>query len=197
MKDRQLRIVMVLTYCLVLILVGFGIGYAVNYDGENKDTYYTTTTTSVKAVTKASATSEEETLEDTESEAGKAEATTAVETEPEVKETKELLGEFTITYYCSCKKCCGEWAENRPVVNGKEIVYTASSAIAEEGVTVAVDHSKIPYGTVLYIEGLGYRVAQDCGSAIKGNKIDIYMNSHEAALQGGIHTATVWLVQNS
>ena len=76
-------------------------------------------------------------------------------------------------------------------------MYTASSAIAEEGVTVAVDHSKIPYGTVLYIEGLGYRVAQDCGSAIKGNKIDIYMNSHEAALQGGIHTATVWLVQNS
>ena len=30
-----------------------------------------------------------------------------------------LLGSFRITAYCSCEKCCGEWAKNRP--NG--IVY--------------------------------------------------------------------------
>lgn len=44
----------------------------------------------------------------------------------------EPIGEFGITAYCSCMKCCGEWALTRPVVNGHEIVFTASGAIAEQ-----------------------------------------------------------------
>lgn len=110
------------------------------------------------------------------------------------QEVKELLGEFTITYYCNCEKCCGTWATNRPVVDGKEVVYTASGAIAEAGITIAVDTSKIPFGTKLYIEGVGYRVAQDRGGAINGNRIDVYMNSHEEALEAGRHSADVYIV---
>ena len=87
----------------------------------------------------------------------------------------------TATAYCPCEKCCGVWAENRP--NG--IVYTASGAIAQEGVTIAADWDIYPPGTVLYIEGLGEYTVQDRGGAIKGLKIDVYFENHEDALQFG------------
>ena len=103
-----------------------------------------------------------------------------VNTEPE-EPALISLGEFKITYYCSCEICCGSWANNRP--NG--IVYTASGAVAEAGKTIAVDPDLIPYGTEVIIDGHTY-TAQDCGGAIQDNRIDVYCNSHQEALQGGV-----------
>lgn len=95
--------------------------------------------------------------------------------------TLTSLGEFRITYYCPCEICCGIWANNRP----DGIVYTASGAVAEAGKTIAVDPDVIPYGTVVIIDGHTY-TAQDSGSAIQGSRIDIYCDSHEEALHGGV-----------
>ena len=82
---------------------------------------------------------------------------------------------FTLTAYCGCEKCCG-----------KSDRITATGAYAVEGVTIAVDPTVIPYGSLVDIEGIGTFVAEDCGGAIKGNKIDIYFERHEDALKFGI-----------
>ena len=49
----------------------------------------------------------------------------------------------------------------------------STGVIAQEGKTIAVDPSIIPYGSTVLIDGKEY-LAQDCGGAIKGNKIDIF-----------------------
>lgn len=107
------------------------------------------------------------------------------ELKQEPKQEWKTLGEFKITAYCSCVHCCSIWAKNRPLdENGKEIVYTASGERAEAGKTIAVDTSVIPFGTEVRIGDTVY-TAQDTGSAVNGNVIDIYFDSHEDAVKHG------------
>ncbi|MDD4804366.1 MAG: 3D domain-containing protein [Candidatus Pacebacteria bacterium] len=63
--------------------------------------------------------------------------------------------------------------------------YTATMTIPVQGRTVAVDPSIIPYGTELTINGIPGYIAEDCGGAIKGRKIDIFMNSYDEAINFG------------
>ncbi|MBR2563151.1 MAG: DUF348 domain-containing protein [Paenibacillus sp.] len=62
---------------------------------------------------------------------------------------------------------------------------TASGTRVTEGRTIAVDPKVIPIGWWVYIEGLGFRRAEDTGGAIKGNKIDVYFDSVKHALNFG------------
>ncbi|MGL6105790.1 SH3 domain-containing protein [Romboutsia sp.] len=56
---------------------------------------------------------------------------------------------------------------------------TATGTVPKWG-TIAVDPSVIPYGTKVYIPMFDkVFIAEDCGGAIKGNKIDIFMNSSQ------------------
>ena len=96
----------------------------------------------------------------------------------------------TVTHYCICEKCCGK----SPDEPGYGI--TASGRYATPGVSIAVDTNIIPLGsTVMADFGNGelvYYRADDTGSLIKGNKIDVCMDSHESALNAGVKTATIW-----
>ncbi len=93
------------------------------------------------------------------------------------------------TAYCSCKSCCGIYAENRP----DGIVYTASGTVAKANHTIAVDTSVIPFGTKVIINGKEY-VAEDTGGAIKGDRIDIYFDSHSDALEWGKRTIEIEVI---
>jgi uncharacterized protein YabE (DUF348 family) len=50
---------------------------------------------------------------------------------------------------------------------------------------IAVDPSVIPLGTKVYVEGYGYAVAADTGSAIRGHKIDVFFSSKSDAYRWG------------
>lgn len=110
--------------------------------------------------------------------------------EPLRLDQAHVLEDVTITHYDVCSKCCG-----------KTDGITASGAHATPYSTVAVDPSVIPLGAVLlvdYGDGAGLRRyrAEDTGGAIKGNRIDLCVGSHDEALWLGRRTATVyWVAQ--
>lgn len=60
--------------------------------------------------------------------------------------------------------------------------------------TIAVDPSVIPLGSKVYIPGYGYAIASDTGGAIKGNIIDLYMNSHDDCTSWGRRQVTLHIV---
>lgn len=100
-----------------------------------------------------------------------------------------VIEDCTVTYYDICVECCG-----------KADGITASGTRAMPGVTVAVDPSVIPLGSdvlVDYGDGeIHYYRADDVGAAVKGNRIDLCVSSHNEALQLGRRTATVyWVAQ--
>lgn len=86
----------------------------------------------------------------------------------------EYLGEFDCTAYC---------CEAYPHICGTGDGITASGAPVTDGVSVAVDPEVIPLGSWLYIEGVGIRQAQDIGSKVKQNKLDVAVDTHENALR--------------
>lgn len=62
---------------------------------------------------------------------------------------------------------------------------TASGAKATAGRTIAVDPKVIPMGWWVYIDGIGYRRAEDTGGAVKGNKIDVFFATEAEAIRFG------------
>lgn len=118
-----------------------------------------------------------------------AEAQEPVTYEDWFRANAEVIDDCTITHYCVEKyeHICGE---------GHGITYTGVPVTA--GWTCAVDSSVIPYGSEVMVD-YGDRVefykAQDKGGWIKGNHIDLAVETHELADQLGTLTATVYFME--
>ena len=107
--------------------------------------------------------------------------------EKSLLEKANKIEDVKVSHYCCCVKCCGKY-------DG----ITYSGVKATPGVTVAVDTSIIPLGSdvlVDYGDGIiNYYRADDTGSAIKGNELDLCVSSHQDAINLGVRTATVYWV---
>lgn len=91
----------------------------------------------------------------------------------------EYLGTYTLIAYCGCEAC-----------NGGNAGITAMGVEPSEGWTVACN--LLPLGTQISINGNTYEV-QDTGNMDDGT-IDIFMNSHDEALNFGVQSADVYVI---
>jgi 3D (Asp-Asp-Asp) domain-containing protein len=92
------------------------------------------------------------------------------------------IGSFVVTAYAATYEDCG-----------KTDGITRSGIKAVEGVTVAADWRVLPCGTKIYVDGIGFRVVQDTGSAVKGNRIDVYFDSSTEAKQFGKQNLEIYI----
>lgn len=86
----------------------------------------------------------------------------------------------TLTAYTAGVESTGK----RPSDPGYGVTYSGSNA--SEGRTIAVDPGVIPIGATVFIDGIGVRKAEDIGSAIRGARIDVFMNDLGQAREFGV-----------
>lgn len=102
---------------------------------------------------------------------------------------KKILRNVSLTAYDAGPESTGK-SEKHPHYG---ITYTGTKV--QEGRTAAVDPQVIPLGWWFYIEGVGLRRAEDIGSAVKGKKIDLYVDSAEDADRFGLKRGyTVYVI---
>jgi len=89
---------------------------------------------------------------------------------------------YTAGFSCTGKRPCHPWYR-----------ITASGREVEHGI-VAVDRRVIPLGTRLYVEGYGFAIAADVGGAIRGYKIDLFMENLQDARRFGRRHLYVWIL---
>ncbi len=84
-----------------------------------------------------------------------------------------------VTAYCPCAKCCGQYADGI-TANGHRIAYGDRFVAADR---------QYAFGTQMIIPGYhGDRTVKvlDRGGAIKGNRLDVFFNTHAEALEWGV-----------
>lgn len=73
---------------------------------------------------------------------------------------------------------------------------TSTGTVPIEGTTIAVDPNVIPYGSKVYIPEFDtVFTAEDCGSAIKGNRIDIFMDTEAKCNDWGVKNITIYVLK--
>lgn len=92
---------------------------------------------------------------------------------PTSEDSTEMLVTAT-AYTAYCAGCSGTTA------------YGIDLRANPDQKVIAVDPKIIPLGTKVWVEGYGEAIAGDTGGAIKGNKIDVFIPSHENAMEWGV-----------
>lgn len=94
-------------------------------------------------------------------------------------EVKRILNNVSLTAYSAHFASTGKTEE----MPGYGETYTGTQVL--EGRTIAVDPKVIPLGWWVYIDGIGFRRAEDIGSGVKGLTIDVYFDSERYANRFG------------
>jgi 3D (Asp-Asp-Asp) domain-containing protein len=92
----------------------------------------------------------------------------------------DSLGTYIVTAYCPCPKCCGKYGWGYRTASGHKI---------KKGDRLVAADRSVPFGTLLLIPGYNNNKpvpVLDRGGAIKGNRIDVYFDTHQEALNWGV-----------
>ena len=92
-----------------------------------------------------------------------------------------------VTAYCPCEKCCGQYADG----------ITASGHKIQYGDTFVAADRRYKLGTEMFIPGYNNSrkvKVLDRGGAIKGNRLDVFFNTHQEALEWGVRYLDVEVI---
>lgn len=122
------------------------------------------------------------------------------------------VSKTSTSYNSSSSSNSGQWQDYKATAystyeNGDSLSssrwgnLTASGTTVKQGRTIAVDRNRIPLGTKVELQfppGYEYLngvyTAEDTGSAIKGNKIDVYMDSIQACNAFGVRQVKLRII---
>ena len=137
----------------------------------------------VKEEAKGTAEEEVTVTKDEEPKEPAAEIEEAEESVPEEAADNKVITVTATAYTADCE-------------GGTGVTYTGVDLKANpDAKVIAVDPAVIPLGTEVYVEGYGHAVAADIGGAIKGDKIDVFIPSEDAAEAWGMKTVDVTIIQ--
>lgn len=95
-----------------------------------------------------------------------------------------LTVRMRVTAYCPCPKCCGRYSDG----------ITASGHVICPGDFFVAADRKYPFGTEMIVGG--YKSGEavkvlDRGGVIRGNRLDVFFDSHKEALKWGVRNLDV------
>ena len=95
----------------------------------------------------------------------------------------QALGTYRVTGYSACVRCCGK-------SDGITADGTYAPAAKERIVSAP---KEIPFGTRMWIDGVGQVVVHDRGGAIRGRRLEQFFHTHKEALQWGVQERKVYI----
>ncbi len=114
-------------------------------------------------------------------------AVASAATEPSARGTWAPMGEYRVTAYSACVRCCGK---------SDGITADGTYAPGFKGVLVSAPKD-IPFGTRLWVEGVGLVEVHDRGGAIKGRRLELFFQKYNDAVQWGVQKRQVWVWKES